>query len=126
MTCKRVAPLVLLVLMFSAPAWAGEADVVDVRVRGQADGSYRFDATVRHGDEGWDHYADAFEIVGPDGAVLATRVLAHPHVNEQPFTRSLGGVKIPQGVTSVEVRARDKVHGLGGKTLRVQLPGRAE
>jgi len=122
----RLAPLILAGLMFSTLALAGEADVVDVRVQAQAGGGYRFDATVRHGDEGWDHYADAFEIVGPNGVVLGTRVLAHPHVNEQPFTRSLGGVKIPQGVTSVEVRARDKVHGLGGKTLRVQLPGRTE
>lgn len=131
MTRDRIAasgfvPAVLSALIFCSPAWAGEADVVDVRVQTQADGSYRFDATVRHADEGWDHYADAFEIVGPNGDVLGTRVLAHPHVNEQPFTRSLGGVKIPPGVTSVAVRARDKVHGLGGKTYQVTLPGRSK
>ena len=44
----RIAPLVLVGLMFSAPAWAGEADVVDVRVRVQADGSYQFE----FGEEG--------------------------------------------------------------------------
>jgi len=131
MKCDRIAPLglvpvVLAALMCGAPAWAGEADVVDVRVQMQADGSYRFDATVRHADEGWDHYADAFEIVGPDDEVLGTRVLAHPHVNEQPFTRSLGGVKIPPGIARVKVRARDKVHGLGGKTYEVMLPGRSK
>jgi len=126
MKSNRIAPLALAVLMFAAPVWAGEADVIDVRVQAQADGSYRFDATVRHMDEGWDHYADAFEIIGPDGDILGTRVLAHPHINEQPFTRSLGGVKIPQGVATVEVRARDKVHGLGGKTYHVTLPGRTQ
>jgi len=131
MKCDRIAPLglipvVLAALMFCSSAWAGEADVVDVRVQTQADGSYRFDATVRHADEGWDHYADAFEIVGPDGEVLGTRVLAHPHVNEQPFTRSLGGVKIPPGIATVKVRARDKVHGLGGEIYQVTLPGRGK
>jgi len=131
MTCDGIAalrrvPVVLAAVMLCSPAWAGEADVVDVRAQIQADGSYRFDATVSHADEGWDHYADAFEIVGPDGGVLGTRVLAHPHVNEQPFTRSLGGVKIPQDVTSVAVRGRDKVHGLGGKTYQVRLPGRSK
>jgi len=124
MKCDRVASMVFAALLFSGSAWAGEADVLDVRVQAQSDGTYRFDATVRHADAGWDHYADAFEIVGPDGAVLATRVLAHPHVNEQPFTRSLSGVRIPQGIATVEVRARDKVHGLGGKTQHVALPGR--
>jgi len=131
MTCDGIAvlrrvPVVLAAVMLCSPASAGEADVVDVRVQMQVDGSYRFDATVRHADVGWDHYADAFEIIGPDGDVLGARVLAHPHVDEQPFTRSLGGVKIPPGVASVAVRARDKVHGLGGKTYQVKLPGRSK
>lgn len=131
MTCDRIAvlrrvPVVLAAVMLCSPASAGEADVVDVRVQMQADGSYRFAATVRHADEGWDHYADAFEIIGPDDDVLGARVLAHPHVNEQPFTRSLGGVKIPRGVATVKVRARDKVHGLGGKAYQVTLPGRSQ
>jgi len=131
MKCDRIAPLSLVPVALAAvmlcfPASAGEADVVDVRVQMQANGSYRFDATVRHADEGWDHYADAFEIVAPDGDVLGTRVLAHPHVNEQPFTRSLSRVKIPPGIATVEVRARDKVHGLGGKTYQVTLPGQSK
>ena len=111
---------------FSGPesAIAGMADVVDVRADRQPDGSYSFSVSVRHDDTGWDHYADAWEIVGPDGTVLATRVLLHPHVNEQPFTRSLGGVTIPDGVRAVIVRAHDKVHGYGGITVEVELPGR--
>ena len=126
MKINRIVPVVLGALMLNTPTWAGEADVVDVRIQAQADGSYRFDATVLHADDGWDHYADAFEIVGPEGEVLGTRVLAHPHVNEQPFTRSLGGVRIPADVTSVEVRAHDKVHGLGGKTQKISLPRRTQ
>lgn len=106
------------------PANAGMADVLDVRANRQPDGSFGFSVTVRHDDAGWDHYADAWEVVGPDGKVLGTRVLLHPHVNEQPFTRSLGGVAIPDGVRTVTVRAHDKVHGHGGIAVAVELPDR--
>ena len=97
---------------------AGEADVIAV-VHERAADTHAFSVTVRHADEGWDHYADRFEIVGPDGTVLAVRELAHPHVDEQPFTRFLGGAHLPQGVDEITVRARDSVHGYGGQELSV-------
>ncbi|WP_425087483.1 hypothetical protein [Stappia sp.] len=103
------------------PALAGKADVVEVVAQQAGDGTWRFDVTVAHADEGWDHYADLWEVVAPDGTVLGQRVLAHPHVDEQPFTRSLSGVEIPAGTGSVEVRARDSVHGLGGRSVLVDL-----
>ncbi len=110
------------------PAAAGMADVVAVEVtpesRSGGETSYRFSVTIQHADEGWDHYADAFEVVAPDGTVLGVRVLAHPHENEQPFTRSLGGVGVPEDVPEVTIRARDSVHGYGGETVRVALPKR--
>jgi hypothetical protein len=115
-------PLLAALLLAPAHALAGEADVVDVAVRLTGPGEYAFDVTVRHADEGWDHYADRFEVVGPDGAVLGTRTLLHPHVTEQPFTRSLTGVAIPEDVREVTVRAHDGVHGLGGDEIRVELP----
>jgi hypothetical protein len=102
-------------------AFAGEVDVVDARATMSADGNWRFDVTLRHADDGWDHYADAWEVLAPDGKVLAKRVLYHPHVDEQPFTRSLSGVRIPNGISTVTVRGHDKVHGYGGKTLSVTL-----
>jgi len=124
MKISRVVAIVMSSFLFSVAVQAGEADVVGVEVRADGDGTYRFDVSVRHADEGWQHYADAFQIIGPNDTVLGTRILVHPHVNEQPFTRSLGGVKIPDGLTTVVVRARDKVHGLGGKTQTAALPGR--
>lgn len=103
------------------PALAGEADVVDVEfVRNGA--NFTFHVTVAHADTGWDHYADRWEVVGPDGTVLATRILAHPHVNEQPFTRSQSGIEIPQTTLSVTVRAHDSVDGYGGNEIVVELP----
>lgn len=103
-------------------ASAGEADVTDVKVRSSGDGTYHFDVTVRHADSGWDHYADQWQLLTHDGEVLATRTLHHPHVNEQPFTRSLTGVAIPPGVSQVRVRARDSLHGHGGREMVVQMP----
>ncbi|MEZ4559951.1 MAG: hypothetical protein R2854_26500 [Caldilineaceae bacterium] len=49
------------------------------------------------------------------------RVLLHPHVNEQPFTRSLGNVVIPADVDTVVVRAHTLVAGYGPVTVTVPL-----
>ncbi len=103
-------------------AVAGEADVVKVRIAKERAGTYRFDVTVRHADAGWKHYADKWDIVTPGGKILGTRVLLHPHELEQPFTRSLSGVRVPRGVSRVTVRAHDKVHGYGGAVVTVEVP----
>jgi hypothetical protein len=110
--------------LVAAASWAGEADIVDAQARAAADGTWRFSVTVEHADDGWEHYANRWEVVGPDGQILGTRQLAHPHVDEQPFTRSLSGVSVPEGVTTVTIRAHDSVHGYGGATVMVDLPGR--
>ncbi|HUS95296.1 MAG TPA: hypothetical protein VMX97_01005 [Hyphomicrobiaceae bacterium] len=104
-----------------SPAAAGKADVIEAAASKSAPGIFDFSVTVRHADEGWKHYANKWEVVGPGGKVLATRVLYHPHVTEQPFTRSLSGVKIPASVTEVTVRAGDTVHGLGGREVKVKI-----
>jgi hypothetical protein len=95
--------------------------VLDVSAAPMGDGTWRFEVTVQHADAGWDHYADAWEVLAPDGAVLGTRTLLHPHTDEQPFTRSLTGVSVPNGVTEVKVRAHDSVHGHGGRAATVRL-----
>ncbi|MEM8663234.1 MAG: hypothetical protein AAGF49_03820 [Pseudomonadota bacterium] len=104
---------VLMVAGTLGLATAGEATVEAVDARQASDGTWRFDVTVRHADTGWDHYANAFTIEMMDGTPLGTRTLHHPHVEEQPFTRSLSGVAIPDGVDKVLVRAVDSVHGPG-------------
>jgi hypothetical protein len=129
-TCVVTAALAGLVttvaggLVKSDPAVAGEADVVNVHVRPGPSGTFGFDVSVRHADEGWDHYANKWEVLAPDGTVLGTRVLYHPHVGEQPFTRSLENVRVPADIGRITVRAFDSVHGDGGKTVTVRLPNR--
>jgi predicted DNA-binding protein with PD1-like motif len=108
------------IILTATSAFAGEADVTAVAVRDAA-GTYTFSVTVRHDDKGWEHFADNWEVVAMDGTVIATRTLFHPHVNEQPFTRSLGGVRVPAGTKEVRIRAHDKVHGNGGQELIVKM-----
>ena len=112
----------LLLALFSPLALSGEVDVVTARALPNPDGSWRFQVTLKHADEGWEHYADRWEILDQNGKVLATRVLAHPHVNEQPFTRGLSSVRIPENSSSLTIRGHDKVHGYGGRELRMTWP----
>jgi hypothetical protein len=100
----------------------GCADVIDAVVAVEGPGTYRFDVTVRSADTGDEKYADLWEVRAPDGAVLGGRVLTHPHVAEQPFTRSQGGIAIPEGVTAVTIVARDTVAGFCGEPFDLVLP----
>lgn len=108
-------------LLVSSMASANEAVVKFAEFNNQGSNTWSVSVTVRHADTGWEHYADAWRILGPDDTELGRRVLYHPHETEQPFTRSLSGVKIPAGVTTVWVEAHDKVHGWNSARLRVDL-----
>ncbi len=118
----RLAGLALIGLLAAAPALAGEADVTDVKVAHRSGRIFDFDVTVRSRDTGWERYADRIEVLGPDGTVLGTRVLEHPHEDEQPFTRDVYGVTIPGGVAEVTVRAHFKPVGFDGAVLKVAVP----
>ena len=134
---KRIIILFMLVLT-SAAALSSQSIIVEteeaemeldldythvVRVKAVKTGeSWRFDVTLRHGDSGWDHYADLWVVADADtGAEYGRRVLAHPHVNEQPFTRSRSGIVIPESVDAVVVKAACNVHGFGGTEAVVKL-----
>ena len=97
------------------------AQVTNVLSTQKSDGSWCFSATVSHNDEGWEHFADAWEVIDLDGVQLGYRQLAHPHVNEQPFTRSQCNIKIPSYISQVFVRAKCNKHGYGGQAFTVNL-----
>lgn len=119
---KRRALSGICLALFAAVALAGEADVVAVKPTRESNGTWRFDVTVKSNDRGWDYYADAFEVLTPEGVLLGRRILFHPHETEQPFTRELSGVKIPPEVNKVVVRARHKPRGYDGVTMTIELP----
>ena len=106
----------------------GNADVTYVKAVQTANSTWTFHVTVSHPDTGWDDYADGWDVLTPDGTVLKpdpespfTRLLLHPHVDEQPFTRSQSAIAIPEDVTEVRVRAHDLVDGFGGREVAVDL-----
>ena len=102
-------------------AFADDAEIVAAKADPSGDG-YRFSVTLLHADTGWDDYADGWRVVLEDGTELGFRELYHPHVNEQPFTRSLGSVVVPEGVTEVFIEARTNTDGWGEARLSVELP----
>jgi len=110
-----------LLALVSTNAFAGEADVVDVTIESLGDGNFLINATVAHDDEGWDHYANRWDVLDEAGNVIGSRELAHPHVDEQPFTRSVR-LSIPTNVKTISVRANDSVHATGGKSFEIAVP----
>ncbi len=97
------------------------AQVKDVLATQKSSGTWCFGTSVRHNDQGWEHYANGWEILDLEGNQLGYRELHHPHDNEQPFTRNQCNIKIPTEVTKVIVRAKCNKHGFGGKAMVVNL-----
>jgi hypothetical protein len=112
-----VGLVVGLIAAVPIPAAADKPLAVKARIIKHSKNSYEIHVTVQHVDTSWEHYADRWEVIGPGGRVLATRVLFHPHIGERQFTRSLRGVTIPDGVKHIIIRVHDKVHGYGRERL---------
>ena len=104
-----------------APGMTGDADVIGVRTTRRGSDRVDFAVTVRSRDTGWDRYADRLEAVGSDGRVMGERTLEHPHVDEQPFTRDLWGVRV-QEPTRIVIRVHFKPTGFRGATKVVTVP----
>lgn len=119
---KHTGSIAVLMTLLALPALAGDVRILDAKARQQGGNDWSFSVTLEHGDTGWDHYADAWRVKLADGTILGTRVLLHPHVNEQPFTRSLGGVAIPAGTSTVIIEAKDSQHGWAKETFSLTLP----
>ncbi|MBJ3762186.1 hypothetical protein ILP92_05445 [Maribius pontilimi] len=117
MICRILIPAALA---FALPALADPARIEGAKAERSGDG-WTVSVTLRHADTGWEDYADGWRVELADGTVLASRVLAHPHVTEQPFTRAKRGVAIPEGVDTVMIRARTRPGGWSDETLSLSL-----
>ena len=111
----------LVTLFFSSSLYAGQALIEKVAAECNHNRVCKFDVTISHADEGWEHFANGWQIFTPAGKLLGHRVLAHPHVNEQPFTRSIRGIKIPDSVDTVVFKAQDSVHGESERKYVIKL-----
>jgi hypothetical protein len=107
-------------LLLAHPALADDAVIEAADARSSGD-TWTFSVTLSHGDTGWDDYADGWRVVDADGTELGLRVLYHPHVDEQPFTRSLGGVSVPDGLDTVYIEARTNRDGWGDARFPIPL-----
>ncbi len=116
-----VLATVLLALIVNNSTNADDVRIVVADFHSSGGNRWSVNVTLKHGDTGWDHYANNWRLVDDKGNILGNRVLYHPHVEEQPFTRSLNGVTVPAGISTVYIEAHDKIHGWTQKRLKVDL-----
>lgn len=132
-TMRSIRAVALLLVAAGVLAGAAHAadlapqihpDVIAAKVQARDADIFDFDVTVSSPYDTPQRYADGFRVAGTDGVVYGERQLLHDHASEQPFTRDLHGVKIPQPIRRVVLQARDRKFGYGGRTAELMLPGR--
>ncbi|MDJ0823970.1 MAG: hypothetical protein QNJ16_00565 [Rhodobacter sp.] len=111
----------LSVIALAATPALADPPLVESATARQTGTTWTISVTLSHPDTGWDHYADGWRVEAPDGTELGFRELLHPHVNEQPFTRSLSGVTIPESLTEVRIRARCNLDGWSSTGFTLKL-----
>jgi len=122
-TCRStfLAAVTAATMLTGGFSVANDAAITAVDIKPTGDRMFLVSVTLEHADTGWDHYANRWDVLDQQGNLLGSRVLAHPHVNEQPFTRSLR-VEIPAGIKVVTIVASDSVHGDNEETVQVEVP----
>lgn len=133
---------ILMILLFSAATFTSACDtdnatssddndmvvnsdamarVVSVTSSG-TENNYNFSVGVSSPDTGCNQYADWWEVLTEDGTLLYRRILAHSHVDEQPFIRSGGAVAITS-TQVVIVRAHMNTSGYGTEAFVGNIEG---
>ena len=112
--------LIIFGLLLSNSIFASDVEIVNV-VLTKNTGTWRADVTLNHADTGWKHYADAWRLVDEKGNEILKRTLYHPHVNEQPFTRSLSSIQIPENAKIIFIEAHDLNRGWSPNKVKVDL-----
>lgn len=111
---------IVMSLLVTNVVFASDIEIVKVKLTKQT-GTWRADVTLNHADTGWKHYADAWRLVDEKGSVIGKRTLYHPHVNEQPFTRSLYDFQIPINTKMIFVEAHDLNRGWSANKVKIDL-----
>lgn len=112
--------LLMITLLFTTSVLANDVEIMKVVLTKQT-GTWRADVTLKHADTGWEHYADAWRLVDEKGNEIGKRTLYHPHVNEQPFTRSLSSFQISTDKNIIFVEAHDKKHGWSPNRVKIDM-----
>jgi hypothetical protein len=120
MNCRFRNTLLAAFVPVATSAFADPVAITAATATRQSE-SWSISVSLLHNDNGWNHYADGWEVLNGDGDRIGFRELLHPHINEQPFTRSLSGVVVPEGAKSVTIRAHCNVDGWTDETFELQL-----
>ena len=112
--------LFISAFIFSLPVSANDVEIIKVVLTKRA-GTWQADVTLKHEDTGWKHYADGWRLVDSNGDEIGKRTLYHPHVNEQPFTRSLTGFYLAKEMKTIFVEAHDLKHGWSADKVEIDL-----
>ncbi len=113
--------LALLIFLYSTTGIASGPKILKAKAELTPAQKYNFTVTIKHTDTGWDHYANAWRVYSKEGELIGERVLYHPHVKEQPFTRTLLGIHIPSDVSEVIIKANCSTTGENKKGYIVKL-----
>lgn len=92
------------------------AAITNVSASGE-ENNYTFSVTIASPDTGCEQYADWWEVIDLDGNLIHRRILAHSHVNEQPFSRSGSGITISSTI-EVYIRAHMNNTSYGANAMR--------
>ena len=111
----------ILCAAFSGSVLANDVEILGAEFSQDRDGTWTVSVVLLHEDNGWDHYADRWRLVDPEGNVLGERVLLHPHDDEQPFARLESGIKIASELATIYIEAHDLVHGWTPNRMAVDM-----
>lgn len=120
MLTKFIQTFIVMSVFLTNSVFASDVEIVKV-VLTKHTGTWRADVTLNHADTGWKHYADAWRLVDEKGNEIGKRTLYHPHIDEQPFTRSLNNFQIPKDTKIIFVEAHDLNRGWSKGKVKIDM-----
>lgn len=115
----------LLVSLLSPPGWGDPVHVVGAEFVRRPGARWDLILALAHEDQDGQHFCDRVEALDQDGRRIFFGSFYRPmprDVEEDgPMRRRIRPVPLPEGVTSLRIRAHCKVSGWGGRALEVDL-----
>jgi hypothetical protein len=111
---------VIVALVFSPLLLAKEVEITKVELE-PTGSTWTVHVTLRHDDQGFEHYANGWRLVDAKKNVIAAQELYHPHDKKKSFTDSKANIKIPSQTKLVFLEAQAKPHGWSKQRVRIDL-----
>lgn len=111
---------VIVSLALSSPLLAKEVEISKVELE-PTSATWTVHVTLRHDDEGYDHYVNGWRIVDAKKNVLASQEIYHPHNKKKSFTDNKSNITIPKDAKIIFLEAQAKPHGWGKQRVRIDM-----